>query len=71
MAKYLILDANGVAVNCIEWDGKARWSPPDGYVLKPVGDDCVFNQGWVWDGQKLNDPTPPKVDDATKGMSVA
>lgn len=36
MAKYAVLDNNTHKVlNCIEWDGVAKWSPPQGtYLIK-------------------------------------
>lgn len=28
--KYIIIDADGLITNVIEWDGEAEWSPPEG-----------------------------------------
>ena len=28
--KYIILDADGLITNVIEWDGESEWSPPEG-----------------------------------------
>jgi len=28
--KYIIIDADGLITNAIEWDGEAEWSPPEG-----------------------------------------
>ena len=28
--KYIIVDADGLITNAIEWDGEAEWSPPEG-----------------------------------------
>lgn len=67
MAKYVLIDADNKAVNYIEWDGDTtKWSPPGG--LKPVQCD-EFQVGWVWNGEKLIDPTPAPPDVmATQGM---
>ena len=28
--KYIIIDADGLITNAVEWDGVAEWSPPEG-----------------------------------------
>jgi len=28
--KYIIIDADGLITNAIEWDGESDWSPPEG-----------------------------------------
>ena len=28
--KYIIIDADGLITNAVEWDGEAEWSPPEG-----------------------------------------
>ena len=30
--KYIIIDADGLITNAIEWDGESDWSPPEGYT---------------------------------------
>jgi len=32
---YAIIDANGVCVNRIIWDGNTEWTPPDGCIAIP------------------------------------
>ena len=29
MGRYIIIDAEGLIVNAVEWDGVANWSPPE------------------------------------------
>jgi len=28
--KYIIVDADGLITNAVEWDGESDWSPPEG-----------------------------------------
>jgi len=29
MARYIVIDAEGLIVNAVEWDGVSDWSPPE------------------------------------------
>jgi len=33
MAKYDILNSEGLVVNIIEWDGVTEWTPPEGHTV--------------------------------------
>jgi quercetin dioxygenase-like cupin family protein len=35
MPLYELIDATGITVNVIEWDGKVEWSPPEGHSVRP------------------------------------
>lgn len=30
MAKYAVIDGNGLVVNLVDWDGVSAWAPPEG-----------------------------------------
>ena len=41
MTSYAVLNAQGVCINRIVWDGVSDWSPPDGCTA--VADpDCLY-----------------------------
>lgn len=48
MARYAVLDKDGLVVNVIEWDGLAKWSPPDGCTVQPDLDNAIEIKD-VWD----------------------
>jgi hypothetical protein len=31
--RYVVIDAEGAAVNTIVWDGEADWTPPEGHTV--------------------------------------
>jgi hypothetical protein len=59
MARYLVLDASGLVVNAVEWDGDTtKWRPEPGQQtrLDPTG---LGQTGDRWDGSKFVKPIPP------------
>ena len=43
--RYALVDADGLVINVVEWDGAADWaSPPD---LTPVEADPSVSKGWL------------------------
>ena len=58
MSTYLVLDANNVIQNNIEWDGVSDYSPAEGMRL--VAYDGPAGAGWRFDGKKAIDPRPPE-----------
>ena len=59
MSTYLVLDANNVIQNNIEWDGVSDYSPAEGMRL--VAYDGPAGAGWRFDGKKAIDPRPPET----------
>ena len=45
MARYALLDAEGVVENVIEWDGVSDWSAPDGLTVLEA--DERVSVGWA------------------------
>lgn len=40
--RYAVINNDGLVINVIDWDGKAKWSPPSGcYVIQD--DHCDIN----------------------------
>jgi len=59
--KYIIIDADGLITNAIEWDGEAEWSPPEGCTAIAseaggLGDSYI-------DGAVVPAPIPEPVPD--------
>lgn len=42
---YALLDANGVIVNVIVWDGTSIWPVPDGHSLSEVQPGVLYRIG--------------------------
>lgn len=51
MAKYDILNSEGLVVNIIEWDGITEWSPPEGHTvgLHVDPEPVIFEPVRTWD----------------------
>ena len=61
MARWMVIDAQGVIVNAIEWDGNLRtWQPPKGHAVHRSHE--AWAPGYVWDGSKPVNPNPPPPD---------
>lgn len=57
MARYLVLDADGLVVNAVEWDGDTKkWQPLAGHstMLNAAGDI-----GQTWNGDSFVEPDAP------------
>jgi len=59
--KYALVDADGLVVNAIVWDGQTEYTPADGLTLVKVPDGVGAGPGWTYDG--INWIAPPPVDD--------
>ena len=59
--RYIIIDADGLITNAIDWDGEAEWSPPEGSTAVQVdeggeiGGTCI---GGVYAPPPTPDPVP-------------
>jgi hypothetical protein len=36
MARYAIIDNDGRITNCVVWDGRTKWAPPEGHTAVNV-----------------------------------
>ena len=34
--RYAVIDANGLVVNVVLWDGESKWTPPEGCTARNV-----------------------------------
>jgi len=60
MARYLMVNADQKIVNAIEWDGNARFTPPEGHIL--VLEPTRGNPGDIFDGKDvIPAPDVPKI----------
>ena len=58
--RYIIIDADGLITNAIEWDGVTEWAPPEGCTAVQV-DDLGETGGTCIDGVYAPPPTPEPV----------
>jgi hypothetical protein len=56
MMRYALIDATGLVVNVVLWDGLAEWAAPDGLTLEPAPDHV--GPGWRKDGGEWIAPEP-------------
>ena len=59
--RYALIDADGLVVNVIVWDGNAEYTAPDGLTLVQIPDDQPCGTGWTYD--VTNWIAPPPVED--------
>lgn len=45
MNRYALVDADGLVVNVLLWDGEAEWAPPDDLTLLRLADDSPVQLG--------------------------
>lgn len=60
MARYAIVDDDGLVVNVTEWDGTSSWEPPVGTtaIPDPSGQVAI---GWTYANGVFTAPPPPVV----------
>lgn len=56
MDRYLELDANGVVINIIVWDGESPYSP-EGYSLLLCSEHPNATYGWRYNGDTWTAPS--------------
>ena len=55
--KYIIIDADGLITNAIEWDGESDWSPPEGCTA--IESEAGSPGDSYIDGVVIPAPPPP------------
>lgn len=58
MARYAVVDAAGLVVNAVVWDGVEPWEPPDGTTAVEDPADMV-GPGWTYAGGEFTPPPEP------------
>ncbi|WP_157218662.1 hypothetical protein [Flavisphingomonas formosensis] len=58
-ATWLVLDAEGVVVNSVEWDGSTPWMPPAGCSIVPGAANPGVGIGWTRDSTDWRTPATP------------
>ena len=59
--RYALINADGLVVNAIVWDGQTDYTPADGLTVVAVPDDVGAGPGWTYDG--TNWVAPPVEDE--------
>lgn len=59
--RYALVNADGLVVNAIVWDGQADYTPADGLTAVLIPDGVGAGPGWTFDG--TNWIAPPPVED--------
>ena len=60
--RYALINADGLVVNAIVWDGQTEYTAPDGLTLIKVPDGVGAGPGWTYNGTDWIAP-PPEPDD--------
>ena len=63
--KYALVDADGLVVNVIVWDGETEYTAPDGLTVVAVPDGVGGGPDWTYDG--TNWVAPPVEDEEGEG----
>lgn len=54
--KYALINADGLIVNSIIWDGETEFDPGEGIMVVKIPDGTRAGRGWTYDGTNW---TPP------------
>jgi len=58
--RYALVDADGLVVNAIAWDGVTEFDPGEGITVVKIPDGVGAGPGWTYDGTNW---TAPPVED--------
>jgi len=61
--KYALINADGLVVNGIVWDGETEFDPGEGLTVVKIPDDVRAGPGWTYDGTNWTAPPPAEPDD--------
>ena len=64
--RYALINADGLVVNAIVWDGETEYTPPDGLTAVAIPDGVGAGPGWTYDGSDWVAP-PPVEDEEGEG----
>jgi len=60
--RYALINADGLVVNAIVWDGQTEYSAADGLTVVAVPDGVGAGPGWTYDGSDWIAPPPSEED---------
>jgi len=60
--RYALINADGLVVNAIVWDGQTEYSAADGLTVVAVPDGVGAGPGWTYDGSDWIAPLPSEED---------
>jgi len=59
--RYALVNADGLVVNAIVWDGQTDYTPAEGLTVVAIHDGVRAGPGWTYDGTNWIAP-PPEPD---------
>lgn len=59
--RYALVNADGLVVNAIVWDGATDYTPADGLTVVAIPDGVGGGPGWMFDGTDWT--APPVVEE--------
>jgi len=60
--RYALINADGLVVNAIVWDGQTEYNAADGLTVVAVPDGVGAGPGWTYDGSDWIAPPPSEED---------
>jgi len=60
--RWALVDADGLVVNAIVWDGQTDYTPADGLTVVAIPDGVGVGPGWTYTGSEWIAP-PPEPDE--------
>jgi len=61
--RYALINADGLVVNAIVWDGETEYTAPDGLTVVAIPDGVGGGPGWTYTGGDwVAPPRPPEPD---------
>jgi len=61
--KYALINADGLVVNAIVWDGQTDYTAPDGLAVVAIPDGVGAGPGWTYDGANWIAPPPEELEE--------
>ena len=61
--RYALINADGLVVNAIVWDGQTEYNAADGLTVVAVPDGVGAGPGWTYDGTNWVAPPPELSED--------
>lgn len=60
--RYALVNADGLVVNAIVWDGDTGYTPADGLTAVAIPNNVGGGPGWTYDGTHWTAPPDPDIE---------